>query len=117
MSDASLSAASGPILDREHLARYTGGDAGLEAELFGLLDGQIDACVAMLAAALSAADGREGWGRATHTLKGAARGVGAMALGDACADAEARPLDPAALERVRIAADAARRAMDAARLG
>ncbi len=98
------------ILDREHLARYTSGDAALEAELFGLLTAQIEACVSLLEQT-----GDEGeWRVAAHTLKGASRGVGAMALGDACAAAEKQPLDPAAALAVRDEAEKARAAMQAA---
>jgi HPt (histidine-containing phosphotransfer) domain-containing protein len=99
-----------PVLDRDHLARYTGGDAALEAELFGLLQGQIDACVAKLRAAQAEA----GWTQAAHTLKGAARGVGAMALGEACAEAERQPLNDAALAAVEAEAVRAKAAMAAA---
>ena len=45
----------------------------------------------------------EGWADAVHTLKGAGRGVGAFALGQACEAAEAPGLDPA-LRTVRLAA-------------
>lgn len=99
-----------PVLDRDHLARYTGGDAALEAELFGLLNGQIDACVAKL----RAAQAQTGWAEAAHTLKGAARGVGAMALGEACAAAEAQPLNVTALAQVEAEAARAKAAMAAA---
>ncbi|MGJ3233253.1 MAG: Hpt domain-containing protein [Oceanicaulis sp.] len=101
---------SAPVLDRDHLARYTAGEAGLEAELFALLDGQIETCTR----ALRTASNPDGWARAAHTLKGAARGVGAMALGEACERAEARPLDPSALAAVLAAAEDARAAMIAA---
>lgn len=107
LKDAAMTA---PVLDLDHLARYSGGDGVLEAELFGLLMGQIDACVT----ALDRARLENDWARAAHTLKGAARGVGAMALGDACAAAEARPLDAEAAEAVRKAALEARAAMQAA---
>lgn len=82
------------LLDRDHLIRYTGGDAALEAELYALLRGQIHSTLD----ALSRTGGDEQvWRRLAHTLKGASRGVGAMALGDACARAEDRPHDAAAL--------------------
>jgi HPt (histidine-containing phosphotransfer) domain-containing protein len=107
-----------PVLDRDHLARYTGGEAALEAELFSLLEAQIDACISALAdAAQAAEDGANSadvWARAAHTLKGAARGVGAMKLGEACEAAEAHPLDPAALTLVRETGEEARAAMIAA---
>lgn len=100
-----------PILDRDHLGQYTAGDAGLEAELFSLLAGQIQACLSRLEHGPSEQD----WSEAMHTLKGAARGVGAMELGQACEDAEARFQDEAALEAVKSAAVRARQAMSAVR--
>jgi len=99
-----------PVFDREHLARYTGGEATLEAELIGLLDQQIEAQIAKL----RAAETDEVWAEAAHTLKGAARGVGAMALGDACERAENAPRSPHAADAVmaeamRFRAETARR--------
>jgi HPt (histidine-containing phosphotransfer) domain-containing protein len=96
-----------PVLDRDHLAQYTGGDAALEAELFGLLSSQIEACLARLKAARADPD----WSDAAHTLKGAARGVGAMALGEACARAESKPRDTNALAAIEAEAEKAREAM------
>lgn len=98
------------VLDREHLARYTAGDAALEAELFALLTSQMDACVSVLERTRDEGE----WRVAAHTLKGAARGVGAMALGQACAAAESQPLDPAAALAVRDEVEKARTAMQAA---
>lgn len=100
-----------PILDRDHLGQYTAGDASLEAELFGLLSGQIQACLTRLDHSPSVDD----WSEAMHTLKGAARGVGAMELGQACEIAEQSYLDPAALEAVKAAAQRAKQAMSAVR--
>jgi len=102
---------SAPILDREHLAQYTAGDAALEAELFGLLNSQIEACVQTLR---TAAD-EQAWVHAAHTLKGASRGVGAMELGEACETAETRFQDPDALEAVEHAAARVQTAMAAVR--
>ena len=48
--------------------------------------------------------GHPGWRDAVHTVKGAARGVGAFQLGDVCAEAEA---GTASLDQVRDALDAA----------
>ncbi|MCC5982440.1 MAG: Hpt domain-containing protein [Oceanicaulis sp.] len=86
------------LLDSAHLHRYTGGDTGLEIELYSLLRGQIHSTLEALE---KAGDDEQLWRRLVHTLKGAARGVGAMALGEACAAAENRPLDPQALGEVR----------------
>ncbi len=101
---------SNAVLDRDHLAQYTGGDAALEAELFGLLTSQIDNCIGKMRDAADAS----AWQTAAHTLKGAARGVGAMALGEACAAAETRPQDEAALAAVIAEAEKACKAMAAA---
>ncbi|WP_233205041.1 Hpt domain-containing protein [Alkalicaulis satelles] len=102
-----------PVLDRAHLRRYSGGDAALEAELFALLESQMGACLA----AMKAADDDEAWRRAAHTLKGASRGVGAMALGEACARAEDQPRDGQALAQVEKAAGAVSREIAALRGG
>lgn len=99
------------VLDRNHLAQYTNGDAALEAELFGLLAAQIEACVSAMKAASSETE----WRRAAHTLKGASRGVGAMELGEACAIAEERFQDAEAMQAVETAADRASNAMAAVR--
>ncbi len=83
---------SGAAVDLAHLARYTGGDAALNAEILRLFDNQASELVAQLKAILEARDAKS-WKMAIHTLKGAARGIGAFSLGDAAAAAE--PIDPA----------------------
>jgi len=80
-------------VDLNHLARYTGGDAALNAEILRLFDNQASEMVGRLQSILDARDAKS-WKEVTHTLKGAARGIGAFALGDAAAAAE--PIDPAA---------------------
>ena len=99
------------VLDMQHLAQYTGGSADLEAELFGLLEKQIDTCVA----ALKTANDEQSWAEATHTLKGASRGVGAMALGAACALAEQNPLQDCYIDAIEEVANATRTAMEQAK--
>ncbi len=79
-------------VDLGHLARYTGGDEGLNAEILRLFDEQATELVARLQSILAARDAKS-WRDVAHTLKGAARGIGAFALGDAAAFAEA--VDPA----------------------
>ena len=79
-------------VDLAHLARYTGGDAALNAEILRLFDAQASELVEKLRSILEARDAKS-WKLATHTLKGAARGIGAFGLGDAAAAAE--PIDPA----------------------
>lgn len=93
------------VFDRDHLARYTAGDAALEAELVDLLREQARRCLA----AMEAASDENAWKAAAHTLKGASRGVGAFELGEACQRAEEAPQAawPMAIIEVRRAADAA----------
>ena len=79
-------------IDLNHLARYTGGDRTLNTEILRLFNGQVSNMVGELLAVLQQRDVRK-WRQVTHTLKGAARGVGAFAMGDAAAAAE--PIDPA----------------------
>ncbi|TGY87242.1 Hpt domain-containing protein [Marinicauda algicola] len=86
-----------PVLDLDHLARYTAADEALEAELFALFTSQTENCLARM---METGDG-EAFKAAVHTLKGAARGIGAFALGEACAQAEARPLEPEAIGHIR----------------
>jgi HPt (histidine-containing phosphotransfer) domain-containing protein len=68
----------------EHLARYTGGDAKLDAEILRLFDAQALGLVAKLKEILTTGDAKS-WKEITHTIKGAARGVGAFGLADAAA--------------------------------
>jgi HPt (histidine-containing phosphotransfer) domain-containing protein len=83
--------AAAPI-DLDHLARYTGGDKALNNEILRLFNGQLGDMVGQLLTVLEQRDARQ-WRQVTHTIKGAARGVGAFAVGEAAAAAE--PLDPA----------------------
>jgi len=75
------------LFDLDHLIRYTGTDEALQAELLGLMHNQSENCVALM----EAAKDRASWRIATHTLKGASRGVGAFALADVCEAAEELP--------------------------
>ena len=79
-------------IDLDHLARYTGGEKQLNAEVLRLFDGQIAQMVAELNALLSSPNAKR-WREVTHSIKGAARGVGAFAMGEMAAHAE--PVDPA----------------------
>jgi HPt (histidine-containing phosphotransfer) domain-containing protein len=89
------------VVDLDHLARYTGGDAALNAEILRLFDSQATELVQQLQSILEARDARS-WKVATHTLKGAARGIGAFSLGDAAAAAE--PIDPSSDSQTASAA-------------
>ena len=98
-------------VDLSHLARYTGGDKVLNSEILRLFDGQVSAMVGQLQAILEQCDAKK-WREVTHTIKGAARGVGAFSMGDAAANAE--PVDPIAnpggardaIQALRIEGDA-----------
>ncbi len=61
------------IFDREHLRQYTSGEEVLERELIGLFLGQLAPIRAQLDATASPQD----WKFASHSLKGAARSIGA----------------------------------------
>ncbi|HEY2447075.1 MAG TPA: Hpt domain-containing protein [Rhizomicrobium sp.] len=80
------------MIDLEHLARYTGGEAWLDAEVLDLFSVQTGQMLKRLEAALETPDS-QAWREITHSLKGAANGVGAFSLGDAAAQAET--VDPA----------------------
>lgn len=84
------------VIDLEHLGRYTGGEKAMNAEILKLFDGQISEMVGQLRSVIAARDAKR-WKEITHTIKGAARGVGAFAFGEAAAAAE--PVDPANSER------------------
>jgi HPt (histidine-containing phosphotransfer) domain-containing protein len=76
---------SAPIIDRGHLDRMTAGDQALTLEVLGLFRQQM----ARWNKLLQPDTANEDWGDAAHSLKGAARGIGAWALGVVCAQAEA----------------------------
>jgi HPt (histidine-containing phosphotransfer) domain-containing protein len=83
------SAASQPV-DLVHLARYTGGDRALNTEVLQLFVGQAGEMTQQLKAVVESHDAKT-WRHITHSLKGAARGIGAFAFANAAAEAE--PLD------------------------
>lgn len=79
---------SAQAVDLAHLDRYTGGDQAINAEVLSLFEGQCFGLVDQLDAMIGA-DNAKAWHQAAHTLKGAARGIGAFALADAAQVAEA----------------------------
>ena len=92
-------ALSKPI-DLDHLARYTGGEKALNAEILRLFDSQVTGMVDELNTVLAVRDVKR-WREIAHTIKGAARGVGAFGMGEAAAAAE--PIDPVNAERAKAA--------------
>ena len=78
-------------IDLEHLDRYTGGDRGINAEILALFDGQCRTILAEMDALAGSETHSKAWQELTHKLKGAARGVGAFALGASAAEAEKAP--------------------------
>jgi len=85
------------------LERMTGGDDAVSEEVLGLFAQQAALWSPLL-------DVREdGWRDGVHTIRGAAAGIGAGALSEACAEAEAadKAEAPPLLDRVRDALDVA----------
>ena len=73
---------SGPV-DFDYLASYAGGDRQVVAEVLALFQGQAEIWKGKLASP------DDGWRDLNHTIKGAARGIGAVALGEVADRAEA----------------------------
>ena len=71
-------------IDLEHLSSYTGGDAALMAEIFGLFREQVALWGQLLSPDAPSGSFRD----AAHSLKGSAKGIGAWALADVCSIAE-----------------------------
>ena len=86
-------------VDFAYLEQFAAGDMQVVDEVLAIFREQSALWSAMLDPA------SEGWRDAVHTIKGAARGVGAFALGDACQRAETD--GPTALGGVRDALDTA----------
>lgn len=70
-------------VDFAYLESFTAGDRQVISEVLALFQQQAEGWVVSLRA------GDPGWRDVVHTIKGAARGVGANRLGDACERAEA----------------------------
>jgi hypothetical protein len=87
------------VVDFPYLEAFAAGDGAVIDEVLALFREQAALWERMLG------PDQAGWRDAVHTLKGAARGVGAFALGDACEAAEAK--GASALAGVRDALDAA----------
>jgi HPt (histidine-containing phosphotransfer) domain-containing protein len=86
------------VVDFAYLEQFAAGDEAVVDEVLELFREQSAIWGAMLTPA------NDGWRDGVHTLKGAARGVGAIQLGDACEACEAA--GPRGLDQVRDALDA-----------
>jgi HPt (histidine-containing phosphotransfer) domain-containing protein len=98
-----------PPVDLVHLARHTLGDAELEREVLLLFVSQAGIYLDRLK---EARDG-QAWRHAAHTIKGAARGVGAWKVARRAEDAEQVKPDPEC-GRCREAVASIEREIDAA---
>jgi HPt (histidine-containing phosphotransfer) domain-containing protein len=87
------------VVDFDYLLGFVAGDKAVVLEVLSLFCEQAEAWTKVLDPADS------GWRDVVHTIKGAARGVGANALGDICAKAEAE--GESDLPAVKAALDAA----------
>ncbi len=87
------------VVDFAYLEEFAAGDEAVVDEVLALFREQSAIWSPMLSPS------NQGWRDAVHTIKGAARGVGAFQLGDACQACEAA--GPATLDAVRDALDAA----------
>ena len=76
-------------VDFAYLENYAAGDMALVDEVLGLFREQVDLWRPMIRP-----DAGRAWGDAVHTLKGAARGIGAFALAEACDVAEKSEKEP-----------------------
>jgi len=73
-----------PALDVSQLETMTGGDAALAVEALGIFRQQVDLWNRLL----DPQSDPDHWADAAHAIKGAARSVGLMPLGEACEAAE-----------------------------
>ncbi len=87
------------VVDFSYLESFAAGDSGVIEEVLELFREQAQIWGAMLR------PDHEGWRDAVHTLKGAARGVGALQLGQVCESCEA--VGTGGLTAVRDALDEA----------
>ena len=76
---------SNTLIDCDHLEKYVVGDSALRDEILSIFVDQAQ----MLIEKFSVDQTDEGWRSTAHTLKGAARGVGAWDVGALCEEAEA----------------------------
>ena len=95
-------------IDLQHLDRYTGGERSLDEEILKLFERQCHEMTAQMDQIVGKTSDVKAWREISHTLKGAARGVGAFPLADAAAEAEKSATDPtaaiAALQKIKAQA-------------
>ena len=91
------------VVDFDYLETYLMGDQAVIEEVLRLFQHQVEMWGPMLSPEI------EGWRDAAHTLKGAALGIGAKALGEVAGLAEVCAHDDAIghIERLRTAIDEA----------
>ena len=75
-------------VDLAHLDRYTGGDRKINEEILGLFENHCREMLQRLEEIATDPGAAKTWRETMHTLKGAARGIGAFPLADAAAEAE-----------------------------
>lgn len=97
-------------VDLANLRTITGGDPGVERELFTIFIESAAECISALQAN-TGADGSDEWRRQAHAFKGISHALGATHLGDLCREAQHCPpenLDEKARLANAIAAEHAR---------
>jgi HPt (histidine-containing phosphotransfer) domain-containing protein len=98
-TDARVPAPVETVIDLDHLARMTFGEASLEAEVLTLFDRQAAVLLAHMRDAPPAAVAAF-----AHTLKGSARGIGAWRVAEAAAVVEMNTVRPDAAGAAQAAA-------------
>jgi HPt (histidine-containing phosphotransfer) domain-containing protein len=76
------------VVDLAQLDLYTGGDRCINREILLIFDAQCRDMLAKLEQLAGQEAGDKAWHDIVHTLKGAARGIGAFGLGNSAAEAE-----------------------------
>jgi HPt (histidine-containing phosphotransfer) domain-containing protein len=92
---------AGHPIDLDHLNHYTGGDRAVNEQILRMFQEQCAGTLVKLEAlAKENGAGSKAWHDLAHTLKGAARGVGAFALADVAAETEKIAADEGAVTEV-----------------
>lgn len=74
-------------INLDNLHEMTGGDVGVEKQLFQMFLDSTEECLAALATGWQAGK-EEIWRKQSHALKGSALNLGAMHLGEMCKEAQ-----------------------------